>query len=199
MLYPKDVIAHFYWSNADGPLDVRVFGRFTKGGLVIHGVSLENIYPCGKPRLSLLPRPFDFMPVVLVEVRKGLLNGEHIRITTPAGRPSIGVWGGGIRKPGRVPNQCTRGWRVEWRPRGRPKGSGRFANAEDFRRTVISDLRTLRKQGLNGTQKELAQFWYGSDPGAEPKAELDSLVAEIKRYCRKWGPWKKLVEESREK
>jgi hypothetical protein len=151
MLHLKNVKAHFYWSNADGLLDVQVSGRYTKEGLVIDGVRLENTYPCGKPRLSPLPRPLDFVPVVLFELRKKLLNGEHIKITTPAGRPSIAAWGGGILKPGRVPNQCTRGWRVEWRPRGRPRGSHDHPSLEQMKEAV----RLLRHNNEKITTKAI--------------------------------------------
>jgi hypothetical protein len=133
--------------------------------------------------------------MVVRQLRKDLLNGDTIHITTPKGPPSFGSWYGLLKRFS--PGLCMRGYRLEWRDRGRPEGSGRFANAEDFRRTVITDLRTLRANQVNQTQKELARLWYGSDPGMEPKAELDSLVAEIKRYCRKWCRWKTLLEESR--
>jgi len=82
-----------------------------------------------------------------------------------------------------------------WSPptpgKGRPEGSGRFKDAEDFRLTVISGLRAIRQQGIKATQLELARFWYQHDN--DPTAEVDSLVAEIKRYCREFGvPWQSL-------
>jgi hypothetical protein len=151
MLHAKNLIAHFYLSNADGPLEVRVYGRYTKDGLVIHGISVDNTYPRGKPQLSLLPRPMDFVPRVLIELRKDLLNGEHIKITTPAGPPSIAVWGGGILKHGPIPNQCTRGYRVEWRPRGRPHGSHDHPTLDQMQEAV----RILRQKGDKITTKSI--------------------------------------------
>jgi hypothetical protein len=67
--------------------------------------------------------------------------------------------------------------------RGRREGSGRFGDAEDFRTTVVNDLRALRRQGIKNTQLELARFWYQNDH--DPTAEVGSLVTEIKRYCRR--------------
>ena len=89
-------------------------------------------------------------------------------------------------------------WRVEFGlHRGRPIGSGgRFENAEDFRQTVITDLRNLRRHGHKDTQLELARLWYGREDN--PTAEVDSLVTEIKRYCRYYKlRWKVLKEEAR--
>jgi hypothetical protein len=123
MLHAKDLKAHFYWGNADGPLDVRVYGRYTKEGLIIHGVTLNNTYPRDKPTTSLLPRPIDLVRLALVQLRKDLLNGDQIEITTPARPPSIDAWDG-VLKPGPL-RQCYRGYRLEWRPAGpgRPEGS----------------------------------------------------------------------------
>jgi hypothetical protein len=89
-------------------------------------------------------------------------------------------------------------WRVVFRPtRGRPKGKGtRFKDAEDFHQTVITDLRNLRQHGHDDSQLELARLWYQRD--SDPAAEVDSLVTEIKRYCKQYKRrWKDLVEESR--
>lgn len=195
MLHAKDLIAQWDWHNADGPLTVQVYGRY-QDGLIVHGLTLNNTYPSGKPLESHLPPPKALLPLAVARLRKGLLNGDTIHITTPKGPPSIHTWFGLLKRFS--PGQCIRGYRVEWRPRGRPESSGRFANAEDFRMAVIKDLRTLRAQGLRQTQKELARLWYQSDPDLEPKAELDSLVAEIKRYCLKWYPWKILLEAHKE-
>jgi hypothetical protein len=83
------------------------------------------------------------------------------------------------------------------RGRGRPKGIGsRFANAEDFRQAVITDLIHLRENECDDTQMELARLWYSND--GDPTAVLDSLVAEIKRYCRHYHlPWIRLKTEAR--
>jgi hypothetical protein len=82
-------------------------------------------------------------------------------------------------------------------PQGRPEWSGgRFEDAEDFRATTVNDLRALRRQGIKTTQLELARFWYQND--ANPTAEVDSLVTEIKRYCQRSYSWKILVAEARQ-
>jgi hypothetical protein len=88
-------------------------------------------------------------------------------------------------------------WRLLKR-RGRPKGSGaRFRDAEDFRQTVVCDLRHLREHGLKDTQQALAELWYERDE--DPGAASDSLIAEIKRYCRHYGfSWKNLQAEARQ-
>ena len=122
MLHAKNLITHYYGRNADGPMDVQVYGRYNRDGLTIHGVALNNTYPKHKPPISLLPRQMDLVRLALVRLRKDLLNGEHIKITTPAGRPSIDAWYD-VLTPGSRLNQCWRGYRLEWRPRGRALGS----------------------------------------------------------------------------
>jgi len=82
--------------------------------------------------------------------------------------------------------------------RGRCMGSGgRFRDAQDFREAVIRDLRALRQRGRDETQLELARLWYQTD--ADPTAEVDSLVASIKRYCRRYRYiWEALVAQARQ-
>lgn len=65
------------------------------------------------------------------------------------------------------------------RGRGRPKGNGRFRDAEDFHKAVVGDLRQSLNNGLKDIQQELASLWDDVDPGVD----VDSLVSEIKRYC----------------
>jgi hypothetical protein len=193
VLQAKDRITTFFWRNADGPMDVEVYGRYTTNGLVIHGLTLDNTYSVDHSPISRLPPAMMLLPLVITQVRRGLLNGETITITTPAGRPAIDSWYG-LLKRDRQGTHCHRGYGLEWRPRGRPLNSGRFANADDFRMTVIQDLRILRAQGLPQTQQELASFWCQQDHNST--AVVDSLVSEIKRYCQKWGSWKQLREAS---
>jgi hypothetical protein len=94
-----------------------------------------------------------------------------------------------------LPNRLM-AWRVVFRrSRGRRKGSGRFKDAEDFRQTIVCDLRHLLDNGLKATQEELAGLWYDRDNN--PTAEADSLVAEIKRYCKTYKyRWEDLAEEA---
>jgi hypothetical protein len=82
-------------------------------------------------------------------------------------------------------------------PAGRPEGSGgRFTDVEDFRQTVITDLRHLRENRIPDTQLSLARLWYHKDK--DETAVVDSLVAEIKRYCKHYNlPWKELKAEAR--
>ena len=106
-----------------------------------------------------------------------------------AGRPTVSH---------EFPPHGLMNWRVVFREnRGRPKGKGgRFKDAEDFCQTVITDLRNLRRHGHDDTQLGLARLWYQRDN--DPAAEVDSLVAEIKRYCKKYKrPWEDLVDEAR--
>jgi hypothetical protein len=107
-----------------------------------------------------------------------------------AGKPSE-AWGQHKLKERTV-------WRVVFgRKRGRPEGRGtRFRDAKDFRKTVVTDLCILLRHGHDDTQLQLARLWYQRDN--DPTAEVDSLVVEIKRYCKKYKiPWDDLVEEAR--
>jgi hypothetical protein len=117
---------------------------------------------------------------------------------------NIGYSPGNIKVAGEPSEVCLevtlyrRVWRVYFGLHsGRPRGSGeRFEDAEDFRQTVITDLCNLRRHGHKNTQLELARLWYGRED--KPTAEVDSLVTEIKRYCRDYKlPWKVMKEESR--
>jgi hypothetical protein len=102
-----------------------------------------------------------------------------------------------IRLVARKP-ELFESWRL-LEHRGRPRGSGaRFRDAEDFRQTVVCDLRHLLEHGLKDTQQELAELWYERDE--DPGADVDSLIAEIKRYCRHYGfTWKNLQTEAHQK
>lgn len=93
--------------------------------------------------------------------------------------------------------EALRAQRGEAAPSGRrPWSGGRFKDAEDFEATVIRDLRALGAGGRDETQLELARLWYQSD--GHPTAEVDSLVAYIKKACRNSGSsWEKLVEQAR--
>ena len=75
---------------------------------------------------------------------------------------------------------------------GRRNGSGaKFRDAQDFWDTIVTDLRILISKKQNPTQKELAAFWYQSEE--DPTANFDSLVSEIKRWCKKYSaPWASL-------
>jgi hypothetical protein len=117
--------------------------------------------------------------------------------------PDHGVWLTIELRRDDGPDVAQRVWRwihvTQAYARGRPRGSGtRFENAEDFRQTVVTDLRHLRENMRPNTQLELARFWYQHDD--DPTAEVDSLVTEIKRYCSPKGygiPWGTLKAEAR--
>jgi hypothetical protein len=144
----------------------------------------------------------DFVPLVLVELRKDLLNGEHIKITTPAGRPSIAGWGGGILKPGRIPNQCTRGWRVEWRPRGRREGSvARFSSSEQALGFVLSLIRQCDTKGSSVDISDVAEMLDHERPVKKTTSDRDPRSTEkwLYRLYKKKGlrSWDDVIQLAR--
>jgi len=166
---------------------VRVQGRFKHNGtFVIHLV--ESIPP---PTKALSQRWPIRDVAILKEGMYCLLLLQHMPGKIEfAGKPSE-AW---VQHKLNEPTV----WRVVFgRKRGRPEGSGiRFRDANDFRQTVITDLCNLRRHRHNDTQLEVARLWYQRD--SDPTAEVDSLVTEIKRYCKRCKiPWDDLVEESR--
>jgi hypothetical protein len=182
---------------------IRVHGKFgPRGAFVIHVVESEpppTSEPWFMPKVGIaflrcemyslrLPLPYYDIPLQYLTEHTGYMPGK----IEFAGKVSDAWDEVALYRP--------HVWRVEFGlRRGRPLNSGgRFKNAEDFRRTVVTDLRNLLRNGRNDTQEELARLWYQNSD--LPTAELDSLVAEIKRYCHTYKMrWKSLQAEARRK
>ena len=109
MLRVKDLITRWDWSHADGPMRVWVYGRYTHGELIIHGLVVQNTYRKNTSWKSHLPPAKVVLPMVVAQLKKELLNGDTIRITTPNGLPAIAVWGGLMKRF--EPDHCFRGYR----------------------------------------------------------------------------------------
>jgi hypothetical protein len=120
VLHAKDLLARWDWRHADGPMRVWVHGRYTHDGLIIHGLVVQQTYRRDTSWQSHLPNAREVLPVVVAQLREGLLNGDTIRITTPKGFPVIAAWHGLIKRF--EPDHCIRGYRAEWSLQGRPKG-----------------------------------------------------------------------------
>jgi hypothetical protein len=89
-----------------------------------------------------------------------------------------------------------RPWGPPPRRRGRPAGSGRFRDREDFYHTVVTDLQQLRQQGLPETQAEVAALWHSREH--RQADHHDALVTELKRYCQTYGlKWAELRAAAR--
>jgi hypothetical protein len=209
-LFPaEDVFKHFTHTTAEDGREqkvdfiraitnprIQVAGRLKEDGTFVIRLVESSPAPTIAPKTDPKDCPIrwiaylkDGMYVLYGLPGRGPI-GEDSRKITFAGKPSD-IW---YR---RALNQPTV-WRVEFgRHRGRPLGSGgRFNSAKDFRQTVITDLRNLRQNGRQDTQLELARLWYQNSD--DPTAEVDSLVTEIKRYCRKYKiRWEELKEEVR--
>jgi hypothetical protein len=166
---------------------VRVQGRFNPNGNF--GIHLVESSP---PPTEAPPQCWPIRVFAIIEEGMYCLRGlQHMPGKIEfAGKPSE-AW---VQHKLNEPTV----WRVVFgRKRGRPEGHGtRFRDAEDFRQIVITDLCNLRRYEHDDTQLELARLWYQRDN--DPTAEVDSLVTEIKRCCKKYKiPWDDLVEEAR--
>jgi hypothetical protein len=179
MLRVKDLITRWDWRHADGPMRVWVYGRYTHDGLIIHGLVVEQTYRRDTSWQSHLPDARVVLPMVVAQLRKGLLNGDTIRIITPNKLPAIAVWGSLIKRF--EPDHCVRGYRVEWSLRGRPKGrkNVRRRHSSRLAPALAQQAYALHRAGARWTDIAL-QLWPTTPIPGNPQGR-NRLRARVNR------------------